>query len=107
MKRVVVVLVCWLFACASFAQTIFKERKNEQVLISKDGHSGVFAWKMKKAGDIVGKTEDVSTIKVSTDDWMPAIVPGTILNSLVYNKVYPEPYFGLNNKLESNLIPDL
>jgi hypothetical protein len=38
---------------------------------------------------------------------MPAIVPGTVLNSLVYNGVYPEPYYGLNNKLESNLIPDL
>ncbi len=48
-----------------------------------------------------------STSKVSTDDWMPAIVPGTVLNSLVYNGVYPEPYYGLNNKLESNLIPDL
>ena len=30
-----------------------------------------------------------------------------MLNSLVYNGVYPEPYYGLNNKLESNLIPDL
>ena len=38
---------------------------------------------------------------------MPAIVPGTVLNSLVYNKVYPEPYYGLNNKLTSNIIPDL
>jgi mannosylglycoprotein endo-beta-mannosidase len=25
----------------------------------------------------------------------------------VYNKIYPEPYYGLNNKLESNLIPDI
>ena len=38
---------------------------------------------------------------------MPAVVPGTVLNSLVYNKVYPEPYYGLNNKLTSNVIPDL
>ncbi|MDD2612744.1 MAG: glycoside hydrolase family 2 TIM barrel-domain containing protein, partial [Bacteroidales bacterium] len=64
-------------------------------------------WKMKKADDLKVKTEDVSTSKMSTDDWMPAIVPGTVLNSLVYNGVYPDPYYGLNNKLESNLIPDL
>ena len=38
---------------------------------------------------------------------LPAIVPGTVLNSLVYDGVYPEPYYGLNNKLESELIPDL
>ena len=40
-------------------------------------------------------------------NWLPAIVPGTVLNSLVFNGVYPEPYYGLNNKLSSNLIPDL
>ena len=38
---------------------------------------------------------------------MPAIVPGTVLNSLVHNKVYPEPYYGMNNKLDRNIIPDL
>src|ERR1700743_94338 len=37
----------------------------------------------------------------------PAIVPGTVLNSLVQNGIYPEPYFGLNNAHEQNLIPDL
>ena len=38
------------------------------------------------------------------EGWMPAIVPGTVLNSLVHNKVYPEPYFGLNNKITSGLM---
>ena len=38
---------------------------------------------------------------------MPAIVPGTVLNSLVYNQKYPEPYYGVNNKIESKLIPDI
>lgn len=31
----------------------------------------------------------------------------TVLNSLVYNKVYPEPYYGVNNRLEEHRIPDL
>ena len=35
------------------------------------------------------------------------IVPGTVRNSLVYNKEYPEPYYGVNNKLESGKIPDI
>lgn len=38
---------------------------------------------------------------------MPAIVPGTVLNSLVHNQKYPEPYYGINNKIESKLIPDI
>lgn len=94
-------------SCLCYGQEVTTERAYNAVLSSHDGHKGQFTWKMKKADDLKVKTEDVSTSKMSTDDWMPAIVPGTVLNSLVYNGVYPEPYYGLNNKLESNLIPDL
>ncbi|MDR2953519.1 MAG: glycoside hydrolase family 2 [Prevotella sp.] len=107
MKRTVITLFYILFICNLFAQNVLKEREFKQVLISKDGHQGTFTWKMKKAGDISTKSEDISTEKISTSDWLPAVVPGTVLNSLVYNNIYPEPYFGLNNKLESGLIPDL
>ncbi len=107
MRNLTLLLIFICLGHFSFAQNVMKERKFEQVLTSKEGHQGSFTWKMKKAGDISAKTEDVSTSKVSTADWMPAVVPGTVLNSLVYNNVYPEPYFGLNNKLESGLIPDL
>ncbi len=101
------IVCCLLFAGSAFSQQVLKERDYQQVLTSSDGHSGNFVWKMKKAGDIPAKTEEVSTLNVSMNDWMPAIVPGTVLNSLVYNKVYPEPYFGMNNKLDSKLIPDI
>ena len=94
-------------SCLCYGQEVTTERAYNAVLSSHDGHKGQFAWKMKKADDLKVKTEDVSTSKMSTDDWMPAVVPGTVLNSLVYNGVYPDPYYGLNNKLESNLIPDL
>ena len=39
--------------------------------------------------------------------WLPAKVPGTVLQTLVENKIVPEPYYGLNNKYELGLIPDL
>ncbi len=107
MKRINIVVLLLLIAFTAFGQSVDKERNYIQVLKSSIGHNGASVWKMKKAGDITAKQEDVSTEKVQMGDWLPAIVPGTVLNSLVYNKVYPEPYFGLNNKLESNLIPDL
>lgn len=91
----------------SFGQAIWEERPYECVLASRDGHSGDFVWKMQKADQISEKSEAISSLQISTSDWLPAIVPGTVLNSLVYNKVYPEPYYGLNNKLELGLIPDL
>lgn len=76
-------------------------------LDSKEFHQGAFIWKMMKAEDVTSTAESVSTLGYDTQGWMPAIVPGTVLNSLVYNKVYPEPYYGLNNKIESGKIPDI
>lgn len=90
-----------------FAQNVQKERFYHHVLTSADGHNGEFTWKMKRANELTVPSEEISTGKITSADWLPAIVPGTVLNSLVYNKVYPEPYYGLNNKLESGLIPDL
>ncbi len=107
MKKILLVLVLIFSPTVFFAQNVIKERTYNDVLTSTDGHGGKFVWKMKKANELKVKTEDISTNKINPTDWLPAIVPGTVLNSLVYNKVYPEPYYGLNNKLESNLIPDL
>lgn len=38
----------------------------------------------------------------SADYWFPVTVPCTVLTGLVQNKVYPDPYIGMNNML----IPD-
>lgn len=39
--------------------------------------------------------------------WMPAVVPGTVLTTLVKNGKLPDPYWGLNNKRDLKIIPDL
>ena len=76
-------------------------------LDSEIGHQGDYQWKMIKAGDATDPGEKISLSNYTTANWMPAIVPGTVLNSLVYNQKYPEPYYGINNKIESKLIPDI
>ncbi|HXO73709.1 MAG TPA: hypothetical protein VN824_00740, partial [Puia sp.] len=38
----------------------------------------------------------------SANYWFPVTVPSTVLTGLVANKVYPDPYTGMNNML----IPD-
>ena len=101
------IFVFSLITIKTFSQEEIKERIYNYTLSSVEGHNGMYDWKMKKADELATRSEDVSTLEVSTKDWMPAIVPGTVLNSLVYNDVYPEPYYGVNNKLESQLIPDL
>jgi len=106
MKRISLFLLCVLPLC-SFAQEVRKERNYLCTLTSAEGHGGDFRWVMKRADEVGVRAEEVSSERLSTEGWLPAVVPGTVLNSLVYDGVYPEPYYGLNNKLESGLIPDL
>ncbi len=77
-----------------------------QSVFLKPGKNSGTAWYMEKAGK-AGPGEVVSSISYKPDGWLPAIIPGTVLNSLVHNKVYPNPYFGDNNRRSRNLIPDI
>lgn len=108
MKNLICVVVCLLLCVSANAQVEnYSLSPGRIYLDSKDGHEGAFVWKMKKAGEITEPSEALSRSGYATDGWIPAIVPGTVLNSLVYNRVYPEPYYGLNNKISSKMIPDL
>lgn len=52
---------------------------------------------------IPSKGEEISTIDYKANVyWFPVTVPSTVLTGLVSNKIYPDPYSGLNNML----IPD-
>ena len=77
--------------------------KNRIYLDTRNGQ----VWQIKKASDVGLSGTELSRPALATDGWMTAIVPGTVLNSLVHNGVYPEPYYGLNNKIDSGIIPDL
>lgn len=108
MKNILTGLFILLSACFVEAQTTNYYRNPDKIYLdSKDGHNGGFTWQMYKAGDTKDAAEKISQPGYQTEQWMPAIVPGTVLNSLVHNNVYPEPYFGMNNKLDKNIIPDL
>jgi hypothetical protein len=70
------------------------------------GHGGFSSWVMRKA-DESAEGAAISDPAFVANGWQKAIVPGTVLNSLVANGVYPEPYFGMNNKREEKKIPDI
>lgn len=104
MNRFVLGIAACLFACTLQAQTPNYYRNPDSIhLDSKDGGE----WQMMKAGDVNDAAEAVSCTGYDAEGWMEALVPGTVLNSLVHNGVYPEPYYGLNNKLDKGIIPDL
>jgi len=62
-------------------------------------------WQMQETGKVAETNgEAISQPGYAPKNWYPATVPGTILTTLVNNKVYPEPLWGENNR--PNLIPE-
>jgi hypothetical protein len=60
-------------------------------------------WKCENVGKVKVSGETLSTPSFSTAAWMPATVPGTVLTTLIDNKVMPDPFYGMNNEK----IPDI
>ena len=108
MKRCMAFGAVVVAAVAALARpAAYQEVEGRIVLDSAEGHGGAFAWTMKKAGDVNDAAEAISCCGYAAEGWLPAVVPGTVLRSLVHNKVYPAPDYGLNNKKTQKLIPDL
>ena len=60
-------------------------------------------WKAKRAADITVDGSVITGNEYKMESWIDAVVPGTILTTLLHNKQIPDPFFGMNN----NLIPDV
>jgi beta-mannosidase len=53
-------------------------------------------WQMQDTSKVAGKPAEVSSPAFKPENWYKATVPGTVLTTLVDNKVYPEPLYGEN-----------
>ena len=60
-------------------------------------------WKAKRATEVLQDGTEITSGNFSPEGWINATVPGTILTTLLNNKLIPDPFFGMNN----NLIPDV
>jgi len=60
-------------------------------------------WKAKRASDVIPDGSILTGTDYKPVGWLDAVVPGTILTTLLHNKLIPDPFFGMNN----NLIPDV
>jgi len=60
-------------------------------------------WQCIQASTLNKTGKEISNVKLPLNGWMPAVVPGTVLTSLLRNKLIPDPFYGMNN----NLIPDI
>ena len=53
-------------------------------------------WAIQSSANVQEKGEVLSTTKFTPTGWYSTGVPATVLAALVANKVYPDPYFGMN-----------
>lgn len=54
-------------------------------------------WTAKRAMDEIADGTQITSPKFQPVGWMEAIVPGTILTTLLHNGLVPDPNFGMNN----------
>lgn len=77
------------------ATTILVAQNNE-ILLNE-------GWKAKRINEVPVDGTVISSPEFEFYDWMDAVVPGTVLTTLLHNKKVPDPFFGMNNEL----IPDI
>ena len=53
-------------------------------------------WFIQSSGDVHSEGSTISRTGFSTQGWYPATLPSTVFSALVQDKVYPDPYVGMN-----------
>ena len=107
-KPTILISLFTLLFLANACTTQNKEISQKPIILSSHPEEGpAFEWQMKRVSEVNAGGEKISSTEFKTNDWTPAIVPGTALNSLVANSDFPEPYYGQNNMRSKHLIPDI
>ena len=88
-----IALFCMFCMGSLYASTVFSQNSYELT-------SG---WKCSPIGKVKLSGEEISTLHYAPENWMDAVVPGTVLTTLLKNKQVPDPFYGMNNEK----IPDI
>jgi len=85
---------------AAFQKSIEKQRSSAVGSLNPLGN-GYYTinqgWELTDDMTLLIGNEKVFSEAINTKGWSDAVVPGTVLTSLVAAGKYPDPYFGLNN----------
>ncbi|MEA3180818.1 MAG: hypothetical protein QOI59_4341 [Gammaproteobacteria bacterium] len=65
--------------------------------LSGDHSWTIGAWRMVAAPQVSADGPQLSTPEFDATSWYSAVVPGTVLTTLIARGVYPDPTYGLNN----------
>jgi len=86
MKTVTLFFVFTFFAASLIAQPAAKATR-----IDLDR-----GWAIQSSAKVAETGDAISRTTFQPHDWIAATVPTTVVSALVENKVYPDPYFGMN-----------
>jgi len=74
------------------------------LLLQSQSHTDLHeGWKCKNIKAVNADGLEISKPAYTTDDWLPATIPGTVLTTLLNNGLVPDPLIGMNNEY----IPDI
>jgi hypothetical protein len=84
---------------SEFSKPVAKVVRESPPLVRRgDGEWTVAGgWRLREAPKVNDEGAAISTPGYSTEGWLRATVPGTVLSTLVDRGVYPDPDYGLNN----------
>jgi len=54
-------------------------------------------WRLKAAPEVNASDARISEAGFDASNWLQAVVPGTVLTTLIDRGIYPDPAYGLNN----------
>ena len=89
------VRVLWLVLCTF--PTLLSAASPESAAAVTDNFNLLLRenWFIQSSADLHDGAS-ISTVGFQTSGWYPATVPSTVLSALVEDKVYSDPYFGMN-----------
>jgi exo-1,4-beta-D-glucosaminidase len=79
-----------ILLAGSAAATSSKEVTDSATVVLREN------WFIQPSADVHADGAEISRAGFSTNGWYPATVPSTVISALVEDKVYPDPYTGVN-----------
>ena len=93
LKLLISATIILVFVTSGFADPSIKPASAPAKLFLHKG------WNIQSSAKVQAKGDVVSQSRFQTQGWYPATVPSTVVGALVEDKVYPDPFVGMNLRM--------
>src|SRR5947208_16617701 len=89
MARMAARVLCIIAVSFASASAVSAQAQGGRIHLDK-------GWAIQSSAKTPEKGEAISTASYKPRDWYATSVPATVLTALINNKLYPDPYYGMN-----------